>query len=71
MSIYLRVGVFLGRLFVTSPMRCTRGATMLEYGLLVALIAIGLIAVLRSFDLAGQLYEPVAAIFRGAAGGDG
>jgi Flp pilus assembly pilin Flp len=51
--------------------RDQNGATALEYGLLIALLAIGLIAVLLSFDLAGRFFEPLVALFRSSPGGGG
>lgn len=41
---------------------------MLEYGLLIALIAFAFIATLSSFDMAGTFIEPVAAILKSAPG---
>ena len=45
-----------------SFLRDSRGATAMEYGLLIALIAIGLIGTLKALNMGDRVYRPIAVI---------
>ncbi|RCK69303.1 Flp family type IVb pilin [Desertihabitans brevis] len=70
-TLFVRLGLVLGLLRDRLDTRSDRGATAVEYGLLIGIIAIGLIAILGVFNTAiSGFFVDIAAQFSGAVDGE-